>query len=110
MGNKIITENTKTPYRMELELPSEFECPLCGGETVEIEENKNGRPKFFCQTFFSPVNLRGDESERKQFLSSYALDNPDTPPEMEAEADADADGEADDEPQTLGDVLNTEEK
>jgi hypothetical protein len=108
---------------MQLEQSTEAVCPLCRDEMVVMEPNKSEYPYFRCSTFRSTVNLRTvtdksetmfsqlTEADDPESFEGYVLDDPtDTPPEMEAEADADADGEADDEPQTLGDVLNTEEK
>ena len=101
---------------MQLEMPEECECLLCGEETTELKENKSGNPYFQCTTFNSIVNLRpddGDEtaetvlSESIEAVGGGTLEEP----EEEAEAgdgDEDADVEQNDgaEGQTLNDLLS----
>lgn len=89
---------------MELEMPTQAVCPLCGDETVELKENKRGNPFFSCETFRCAVNTRPSTERARELLELHqAADSPDDipdPVETLRERSDDGNGESGDEGET----------
>lgn len=47
---------------VDLELPETTDCPLCGNEQVQLQENKKGKPYFKCDTLKTTVNLHANDA------------------------------------------------
>lgn len=89
---------------MDLEMPTEIECLLCGDETT-LEENRAGNPFIYCDTFDASVNMRPGSRERPtQILSEAVVDTADDDKTLGEE-----DEEQDDE-MTAADLFNTNDE
>ena len=87
---------------MRLEMPTDATCPLCGEESVQLEENKRGNPYFQCSNLNTVVNLRPETEEQWGMVSELAQIDDEA---SESEPDGDETPE-DESPVDLSDVVD----